>query len=101
MNETPLAISETENFFQRNGLQLALQVIGVIILLLNLWLATKLAPLAQNIGLVDQRVLAVENKVIGYDLDHTDLQVLKNQMSTIQSDVSEIKGDVKYLRNSR
>lgn len=47
-------------FIRGNAFALSLQVISVVVLLANLWLATKLAPLAQNIDTVASRVDAVE-----------------------------------------
>lgn len=47
-------------FIKGNGFALSLQVISVVVLLANLWLATKLAPLAKDIDAVASRVDAVE-----------------------------------------
>jgi len=47
-------------FIRSNGLVLSLQIISVVVLLANLWLATKLAPLASGIEKVATRVDAIE-----------------------------------------
>lgn len=38
----------------------AIQVLGILVILLNLWLATKLSPLQQSIALIVQKVDALE-----------------------------------------
>jgi hypothetical protein len=43
------------NSFLKNN---ALQLVGVIVVVLNLWLASKLAPLAQDIALIKTEVYA-------------------------------------------
>ena len=47
-------------FLSKNSLALAVHAVGVVVLILNLWLAVKLAPLAQNITDVTTRVDAME-----------------------------------------
>lgn len=90
---------QTANFFQKNGVQLGVQVVGVVVLVLNLWLATKLGPLAQNIDLVATRVSALELKMPMSDIDHTDIQVIKEQVMQIRNDLKDIKEVLQFLRN--
>lgn len=43
------------------------QAISFVILLLNVWLASKLAPLAEGIGKLDLRVSATEERITVHD----------------------------------
>lgn len=47
-------------FLSKNSLALAVHAVGVVVLILNLWLAVKLAPLAQNLSSLTDRVSAIE-----------------------------------------
>lgn len=47
-------------FLSKNSLALAVHAVGVVVLILNLWLAVKLAPLAQSITDITTRVDAME-----------------------------------------
>lgn len=47
-------------FLSKNSLALAVHAVGVVVLILNLWLAVKLAPLAQDLDNVTTRVDAIE-----------------------------------------
>lgn len=49
------------NFIKSNFLALSLQIVSLVILFANLWLANKLAPMAQDIDRVVSRVEAVED----------------------------------------
>jgi hypothetical protein len=56
----------------RNGIgtfikENAIQIMGMVVIVLNLWLVSKLAPLVQSIALIDQRVQAVEQNYIGHN----------------------------------
>lgn len=87
----------TKNFFRENGLQITLQVVGVVVLLLNLWLASKLSPLAQDITSVNVRVSALEERIPASNQDHTDIQVIKEQVLNIRQTAEDIRSDVKFL----
>lgn len=64
----------------QNYLSFSVQVVGIILVVLNLWLVTKLAPIEQS-----QAVLA-------NDVKHN-----TDNIGEIKEDISEIKGDVKTL----
>lgn len=46
-----------------NAFALAVQGVGLIVLILNLWLSTKLYPLAQNIDQIATKVEAAESQI--------------------------------------
>lgn len=80
-----------KTFFKDNGLQITLQVATGFVFLLNLFLTTKLAPLAQNIDSIVTRVNAMEVKLDAASQDHTDIAVIKEQVIDMRSDVKDIK----------
>lgn len=73
-------------FIQKNALQLA----GILVVIINLWLAYQLSPLQQSIALVTQRVFALE--------DQTKDQADKDDIRGLQSDVQALRQDVRDLR---
>lgn len=95
MNET------LKSFFRENGLQISLQVATAVIFLLNLFLTSKLAPLAQNIDSLVGRVSALEERIPTYSQDHTDIAVIKQQVVEIGGDVKDIKRDIRGILISR
>lgn len=92
MNET------IKSFFKENGVQISLQVATVFVFLLNLFLTTKLAPLAQNIDSVITRVNAIEERLPGLSQDHTDIAVIKEQVLQIKEDTKDIKQSLDLIR---
>lgn len=84
-----------KNFFQKNLLTLTLQGIGVLVVVANLWIATKLAPLAQDLGSLSTRVSAVEQEQRSDDVRAEKLlpefYIMQGQVTNIESDVKDIK----------
>lgn len=64
------------------NIQLIITIGGVVVALLNIWVVTKLSPLAQDIAVLSQRVYAVE-----------DSQVVDNNTITSRLDRIEAKVD--------
>lgn len=73
-------------------IQLFLTLASVFIVLVGLWLTTKLSPLAQDIALLQERVNAQDQRQIEIN---TTLQAVQGDTGQIKSDVSEIKGFLK------
>ena len=46
----------------RNKLSYLVQIGGIVLLLLNIWLASKLSPLVRDIGRLQVRVAAIEQR---------------------------------------
>ena len=84
-------------YFKSNPLQVTLQIIGVGVLVLNLWLASQLSPLVQDMGLLAQKVEALEKTVHINSLDHVDIQIIKTQVASIKEDVTTIKQDLRFF----
>ena len=63
-------------FLRSNALTITIQLVGLVVVVANLWIATKLAPVAQDLAVLIQRVSAIE-ETINY---HTkELDELKNK----------------------
>lgn len=79
------------NYIKNNTLTITVQVVGFIVIVLNLWLSSKLAPLAQNIDAIAKKADALEKKVDNQSalIEHVD--VIQQQVSDIQSNISDIK----------
>lgn len=75
------------DFVRQNGMQLSLQAIGVLVLILNLWLTSKLAPLAEGIRELGGRVLALESK---RSVDDADTKVLLERFYKVEEKVGNI-----------
>ncbi len=50
----------TLSYIKANRLQVTMQVFALSVLVLNLWLASKLAPITEDLALLGQRVEAIE-----------------------------------------
>ena len=57
--DTQKAIKEN---IKQNPLAWMVQVVGILVLILNLWLASKLAPMAERINGLNIKVEALEQK---------------------------------------
>ena len=57
--DTQKAIKEN---IKQNPLAWMVQVVGILVLILNLWLASKLAPMAERVSGLAIKVEAVENR---------------------------------------
>ncbi len=96
-NTRELMPNETKNFIQRNALQLTLQAVALLVLVINLWLGSKLAPLAQDLGLIKQTIAGQEMDSLNFV--HKD--VLAAELAPMKNDIQEIKQDVKQLLRSK
>jgi hypothetical protein len=74
-----------------------LQVLGLLVILFNLWIASKLAPIAQDITVIQTRIAAMEYSVSQSSTDHDDIQVIKEQVIGLRRDVSDIKDYQKQI----
>lgn len=55
-----------KDFIQKNALTLTLQLIAMVVVILNLWLVSKLSPITQDLAVVKTRVSAVEEAQSGF-----------------------------------
>lgn len=88
-----------KEYLQNNSLPIVLQMVALLVLILNLWLASRLAPISQDILVISGRVSALEERGLATSTDHEDIQVIKEQVIGIRRDVDEMKADIKSLVN--
>jgi len=74
-----------KNEFGRFVKENAIQIMGVVVIILNLWLVSKLAPLVQSIALIDQRVQAVEENYIGHSEIDSRLESVITSLDRIEA----------------
>ena len=55
---------EHQEFLQKNAFTITAQLVGLIVIIANLWLATKLAPMAADISGLSMRVEALHSSFI-------------------------------------
>lgn len=76
---------DLKTYLQNNSLPILLQVIALLVVIINLWIASKLAPVAQGVDKVTTRVDALEK----YNNDEVKPYIKK----TI-----EVKKDIDYIK---
>ena len=59
----PASVKHMQKNFRENPLTYVVQVVGVVVILLNLWLATKLLPLEQGIVVNAQQINGLEDRL--------------------------------------
>lgn len=84
-------------YIKQNPLQVTLQLIGLGVLILNLWLANKLSPLVTDLKLVVKRVDAIEQTL---DTTTVDLPLVKQDVLYIKENITEIKASVTRIEDS-
>ena len=87
-----------KEFFSKNALTLTLQGVGVLVVFANLWVAVKLAPLAQDISSIATRVQAVENE---QKTDDIRAEQLLPQFYVMQGSVGQIQIDIKDIKSAQ
>lgn len=89
--------NEAQGFIKKNALQLTLQAVALFVLILNLWLGSQLAPLAQDLILIKQTLAGHEADVVNF----VQKDVLAAELQPMKQDIQEIKQDVKSLLRSK
>jgi hypothetical protein len=69
------------SFFKEN----AIQIMGMVVIILNLWLASKLSPLVQGLALIDQRVQAIEISYIQHNEIDARLENIMDRLERIET----------------
>ena len=80
------------NELQKSPIQTIVTLMGLVVVILNMFLAYQLNPLTQDLRSVTQRVEAIEirNKEV-------DPLVLVTKIEFIMKDIQELKQDIKQL----
>lgn len=85
-----------KNFIQ-NPLAWTVQIVGLFVIMANIWITLKLAPVAKDIDSVATRVTAVELRNKETDPYLSDFIVVKTDVISMKEDIKEIKSDVKDI----
>lgn len=71
-------------------------IIGLAMVVLNLWLASKLAPLAQDINSLSVRVLAVETELDKHEqTNDKQLEIISADIKIIIQKLGNLEGQLK------
>lgn len=76
--------------FRSRPFAYTVQVAGIVIILLNVWLSTKLIPLAKSIDTLITRVDAAEGKITKLEIaqtDHTELLIETKELVVTIKDI--------------
>lgn len=84
---------------KENPLAWTVQAVGLLVVIANVWIALKLAPVAKDIDSVTTRVTAIELRNTKADPLISDYIITKTELVGVKEDVSEIKSDVKDIKN--
>ncbi len=88
VNVMPETIRTVQNDIRQRPLAYVVQIVGIIVVLLNLWIAFKLAPLTENLAVIATRVQALEE---GYDSFVPRIEI-KGQLEEISRRLGNIEG---------
>lgn len=96
-NYNPTISDFAINFFKQNSYAIALQILALFILLGNLWLATKLAPLAENVRRVETAQAINRSDISKLKETTQDIPVIEEKVSNLKDEMSLLRQDVKIL----
>lgn len=85
--------NNVKEFFYKNGLQITVQAVGILVLGLNTWFATKLVPLTE-------RVIKLENKVEAVDKEHilfVDRMTTKDDLNMVSISIDKVSARLDSL----
>lgn len=83
--------------FRNRPLTYTVQAVGVIVILLNVWLAGKLVPLAKDLDALVSRVQANENKISVNAADIKQCSDMKTDIATIKTSIGNIETNLNTL----
>lgn len=78
-----------KTFLQKNALQLTVQVVGLIVVIANMWIAYSISPLRQDIALIKQQVMANEKAHEKFITDN-ELDLLITRIDKLSDRVDEV-----------
>ena len=88
-----------KDFLVKNALVLTIQLFGVIVVILNLWLASSLTPLIRQLDSLVSRVNAIEQTETDQKEDIKLIPVIRNDIQNMKDDLLEVKNDTKTIIN--
>ena len=82
--------NEVKEFLQKNALTITLQLVGILVVFVNLWITTQLSPFANDISSLKKSVSAIE---IRLEKDNE----IHNEFISIKTTVREISDKIDKL----
>jgi len=83
--------------FQTRPVAYAIQVVGIIVILLNVWLGTKLVPLAKDLDTLMIKVQALEAEHLTFKEDGKTDEIILGEIKTINSKIDDIRARVERI----
>lgn len=83
---------------KENPLAWLIQAVGLLVVVANIWIATKLAPVAKDLDTVSTRVTAIELRNTKADPLISDYIITKTELIGVKEDLTEIKEDLKDIK---
>lgn len=92
-----MSTNALKDFISKNILAISVQVVGVLVVLLNLWLSTRIAPFSERVQSIDSRVAAIElrNKMADPLIER--FYKVETINESVSDDIKEIKASVIVL----
>jgi hypothetical protein len=91
------------SFITSNELQLSVQLVGIVAFVVNVWLATKLAPLALDLVSLTNRVANAENAIQKAELREErvieKIESIETNVTTLVERVEAVKGSVSRIED--
>jgi hypothetical protein len=82
--------NELSEFFQKNALQLSLQIIGLVVVIVNLWLITKLSPLVADIASLKVNAQTATERFKEEDVKFQEFKVIETVVKGIDARLERI-----------
>lgn len=94
-------MNEITKFIKQNLWALSVQLVGVLVLLANLWLASKLSPLVSRLNTLEVRADAVETDLSDDELKFERLIIVETKVDTLSEQVGRIENKLDRVIESR
>jgi hypothetical protein len=81
--------SNNKSMLINKNIPLLIQMVGVVIVILNVWLAVKLAPIAQDVSVMQTKVNALEKEEEKH-VNHDEFTQVVTRLDKISGRVDEV-----------
>ena len=82
--------NDVKEFFQKNAITISLQLVGVLIVFINLWITTQLSPFAYDISTLKKSVQAIDNRLQEEEAVFADFVVIKTTVNEIDMKLDKL-----------
>lgn len=92
-----MSTNEVKTFISKNILTISVQVVGLLVVVLNLWLSSRIAPFSERVQSIDSRVAAIELRNHMADPLIERFYKVESITDTVSEDIKEIKASILVL----